>query len=818
MNLKKYFLIAVSVFLIAAVLFLSAVFLRYRSWAADPKLSQKLTAYFSNITKSDFQYQTLGWRLLPFPAVRFSEPVFKFKTELNHEMKADSLELRLDLSQLILGQFRFSGLHLKEGVWHGQIDAPKGVHDFLVEHIDLKTSALRADRPVKMYMSGDTGGQRKAVVIHGELQLPPLEEPRLDNLGFEVQILTRNFRFEDSPEWEFLGWIPSSGPSDFLIELKHAPQSDRVDFSGNSGLHDLVFRSPLQPTKSAYKVGKLQVKFAGSFSPATDELKFTQCSSEFPFAQFNMQGSYLPHRREFRAMTFNFSNVKLDDLPTYFPEFKNKIPYFVGFSGMTDLSFSLSGLPNHLKIYGDFDLTKTLFTYGRFFQKPKEKPFHLKADLDWAAQFLSGEFSGSLEDLNFKGSLPEWRPSGAMKINFITNAFAAEKLPGFVPLAESYELGGNMKLFASFEGNLQSLEPFRKMFHLNLTDGKVLRKGTGAGFKDLNLELDFGALMMEAKASRFSIGGSFFEGTLKGLNPEKNPKWEGHLTSEKMVPADVWNGWKDFWGGENAAWLNGLHPWAQKMILSQDPFDALKIVFSVEDNHPQIHSLTARAFDGDLTGSILSQAQEQNRKIQIQATGNGMDAARLFKFLGTTQPGLEGRVNWKAGLTGQPSADQSAMNWTGPFALSAKDGFLNHFGLVQALEQMETLKNASSPGADRLSFKSLDVQGQVEDERLKVQDANLVNDQVQIQGEGELSGDGILNFRLKTRLESEYFRELFPKRAGDFISEGESFFGPVTILASGPMDGLNLKPDPQSVAALAGRYAKKKTESISKYL
>ena len=280
------------------------------------------------MTKSDFQYQSLQWRLLPVPAVRFSNPVFKFKTDLQHELKATFLDLSLDLSKLIMGEFQFSGLRLVEGEWRGQVDAPKGVHSFLVEHIDLKTSALRSDYPVKFYMSGDSGGRRKAVVIHGELKLPPLEEPRLDSLGFDVQVLTRNFRFEDSPVWEFLGWIPSSGLSDFLIVLKREPMNDRISFSGDAGLHEMAFRSAEKTVAEVYKAGNLQVKFAGYFSPSTDEVKFTQCSAALPFAQFNLQGSYLPHQREFRSMTFSFSDVKLDDLPNYFADFKNKIPYF----------------------------------------------------------------------------------------------------------------------------------------------------------------------------------------------------------------------------------------------------------------------------------------------------------------------------------------------------------------------------------------------------------------------------------------------------------------------------------------------------------
>jgi len=818
MNFKKYLFAAVSILLVVLIFFLGAVFLRYRSWTSDTRPAEKLTAYFSSMTKSDFRYQSLEWRLLPFPSIRFTQPVFNFKSDLKHELKANLLELRLDLVQLLFGKFGFSKLHLSQGVWNGQVDAPKGLHGFLVDHIDLKTSALRSDRPVKIYMSGDSGGKRKAVVIHGELQLPPFEEPRLDSLGFKVQVLTRNFRFEDSPEWELLGWIPSSGPSDFLIELKHDPLNDRIEFSGNAGLRDLVFRGADRAAATGYKAGNLQLGFAGFFSPKTDELKFTKCSANLPFAQFNMQGAYLPHRREFRSMTFSFINFKLDDLHSYFPDLKNKIPYFIGFSGLAHFSFALNGFPNHLKIYGDFDLTQTLFTYGRFFQKPKEKPFRLKTDMAWTAQVLTGDFSGSFDNLTFKGNLPEWRPSGETKVNFITNAFAAEQLSNYIPFLSSYDLAGNMKFFASFEGNLQKAEPFQKMFNLNLKKGKILRKGTGSGFKDLDLDVDFSPMLMEAKSAQFSLGGSFFEAVIKGIHPEKNPQWEGRIASEKLVASNVWNEWKGFWGGENAAWLESLHPWVRKMITSNDPFESLQVSFLSENGHSQVQSLEVKAFDGSLSGSASSKMNEAGQPIQIQATGAGMDASRLFKFLGNSQAGLEGRVNWHLSLGGALAESSTARTWTGPFSLAIEKGTLHHFDYVQAFEKMETLKKSALPAGDRLTFSSLNLIGKIEDEKLKVQDLKLLGDQVQIQGEGEMNGEGVLNFRLKTHLEAKYFRELFPKRADDFIGESDPFFGPVTLLASGPLDGLNLKPDPQSVASLAAYYARKKTQSISRYL
>ena len=131
---------------------------------------------------------------------------------------------------------------------------------------------------------------------------------------------------------------------------------------------------------------------------------------------------------------------------------------------------------------------------------------------------------------------------------------------------------------------------------------------------------------------------------------------------------------------------------------------------------------------------------------------------------------------------------------------------------------METLKKAALPAGDKLEFSSLDLIGKIEDEKLKVQDVKLLSDRVQIDGEGEMNGEGDLNFRLQTHLEAGYFRELFPKRANDFIGEGDAFFGPITLLASGPLDGLELKPDPQSVAGLASYYARKKTQAISRYL
>ena len=117
-----------------------------------------------------------------------------------------------------------------------------------------------------------------------------------------------------------------------------------------------------------------------------------------------------------------------------------------------------------------------------------------------------------------------------------------------------------------------------------------------------------------------------------------------------------------------------------------------------------------------------------------------------------------------------------------------------------------------------MPLKNLNITGRIENERLKAETITLDNDQFKMEGEGEISGKGFLNLRLKTYLESGFFKQTFPKRADDFIEEGEKFFGPVTLLVSGSAASPEFNPDPQSVAELAGRYARKKTEIFSRFL
>jgi len=819
MNFKKFFLAVLgALLLVLAVIFLAA-FLRYQSWSTNGKPTEKLISYFAMVTKSEFKYESMNWRLMPFPVVRFSNPVFHFKSDLKHELSADSLELKLDLFKLIWGEFGFSGMRLRNGTWKGQLDAPKGVHNFLVERIDLKTSALLSNRPVKVYMSGDSSGRHKAVILHGEVTLPPLEDPSLKGLGFQVQLLTRNFRFKDSPEWEFLGWIPSSGPSDFLIVLRRDSGSDRILFSGDAGLRELIFSSTGKAVTEKHKVGNLQLKFAGHFSPSTDELKFNQCSADLPFSKFNLQGTYLPHRREFRALTFTFSDVKLDELTTYFPDFKNKIPYFIGFSGLADLSASLNGYANRLKIAGDFDFTRTLFTYGRFFQKPKEKTFRLKTDFEWAAKILSGEFSGSFEGVNFKGSLSEWRSSGETKVNLITNSFAAEQLIGVVPFLEDYEFGGGVKVFGDWKGNFSDGKPFERMFHLTMQDGRILRKGTGAGFKDMNFSLDFSPMQTEAQAVQFSLGGSLFELNLKGVHLESNPRWEGTLNSPKLIAGQAWKEWTAFWGGEHEAWLQSQHNWVQRLFLSEEPFDNLKMKLAFWAGEIDVSALESQAFDGVLTGSFYSKMTARDQKIRVRLQGMDMSADKFFRFSGAAASDIDGKLKWNADFNGSRNTGADGMSWDGPFSLSINDGRLTGFDWVSAFSKIEPLGDAAREGiTSEIILKELRASGQIENDRLNAELIQIDGDRLQVEGEGEVSREGALNLRLKTKMDAAVFRQLFPKRADDFISQNDTWFGPITLLASGVFGELSVKPDPQSVLELASYYARKKTESISRYL
>ena len=257
------------------------------------------------------------------------------------------------------------------------------------------------------------------------------------------------------------------------------------------------------------------------------------------------------------------------------------------------------------------------------------------------------------------------------------------------------------------------------------------------------------------------------------------------------------------------------------MILSEDPFESLKLKFLSENNHIQIEPLELRAFDGSLAGAFFSDTDEKGKKIRFQINSADMDGVRLFKFLGTDQAVLEGRVNWKADLEGNSAAGTSSLAWSGPVSLSLKNGVLSRFNYLQGFTEMDFLKGdaaTSAAASERISLKNFDLSGRVENERLNAETIKLDSEQFKMDGEGDVSGAGILNFRLKTYLEASFFKQIFPKRAEDFISSEESFFGPVTLLASGPLDALEFKPDPQSVAELAGRYARKKTEAFSKYL
>ncbi len=821
MNFKKYLLQFAAIFSIIFFIFFAVVFLRYRSWTTEHGPAQKLVTYLSQITKSDFKYQKLEWHLLPFPAVSFSQPLFLFKSGLHHQLKAESLELRLNLIKLLAGEVGFSRLHLRKGEWQGQVELPKGVHDFLVKNIDLRTGALSSGKPVKLYMSGDSGGRRKAVVIHGELKLPPIEDPSLARLGFKVQVLARNFRLEGTPEWELMGWIPSSGMSDFLMELETDSGAESIAFSGDAGLHDLVLNMPGPIKEAPHKAGNVQLKFAGRFNPATDEFKLTECSTDLPFTKLNLQGTYLPHRREFRSMSFNFSGMKLDDLPKYVPDFKNKVPVFIGFSGMSDFTVSLSGYSNHLKIYTDMDLTQALFTYGKFFQKPKGKQLRIKSDLDWNGKLISGEFSGNFESLTFKGNLPEWRSSGDIKLNVITNVFAAEQLMTYVPFLANYDFSGNMKLFASFQGKLQGAESLEKMFHINFQNGQVLRHGTKSGLHDINFDFDFGPMIMESKEFSFSLGGAAFKGFFRGLHPEKNPQWEGQVESAKAISSEVWKEGIILWSGTDAVaqqnWLQGLHPLIQKLIANEDPVESLIARFSLANRNFKVDSFKFRVFDGQVKGLVDFQPMNRGQKINLEINGSDMDSKRFFKFFGADQAGIEGRLSWDAHFQGKRLADDSKMDLNGPATFSVTKGILSRFNVVQALEQMDVLKKATQTPSDQMAFDLLDAKGQLDEGHLKLDRVTLKNSDIQIDAQGDMSSEGILNLRMKTWVDAGYFRYLFPKRADNFMGNGDASFGPVTLLASGPLNELILKPDPQSAVELAGRFARKKTQVLSRY-
>ncbi len=403
----------------------------------------------------------------------------------------------------------------------------------------------------------------------------------------------------------------------------------------------------------------------------------------------------------------------------------------------------------------------------------------------------------------------------------ITNTFAAEQLTGYVPFLTNYDFTGNMKLFANFQGKYEGPEPLQKMYHITLQKGQILRQGTKLGLHDVDLDFDLGPMLMESQSFQFTLGGAAFKGKLKGLHPGKNPEWGGQIESAKAIPSTVWKEGLTLWSGTDAAaqqtWQQSLHPLVQNMILSNETVENVAAQFSVKDQVIKMNSLKLGVFDGSFLGSAEFQPTDHGRKIESKMIGKDMDSVRFFKFWGAAQPGIEGKVDWTADVKGERASLGSRMELEGPVSLSIRNGALTRFNFVRALEQMEWLKKADQPSSDRTPFDVLDVSGELDGRRYKIEQLTLKNSEIQVEGQGEMN-EGTLNLRMKTRLESGYFRQLFPDRAGDFISDGDAFFGPVTLLATGHLDDLNLKPDPQSVAELAKQFARRKSQSLSRFL
>ena len=820
-KLYRYFLfLLVSFFLLlgaAHVFFFLAV---------NPKAVQEsLGETVREMTQGELTSRDFRISFFPRIYAEVKEATFSFPDTPAQKVHAAKVKFYWTLLSFLFQRSKLSHIEV-EGA-QATLQVQRGpLESVELKNVRLKLGPLRAGRPLEMKITGSLGGISES--ISGSFLISSLRKGKVwewQSLGLEG-----NIKFADIPlsqlKLERLGYFKNTA-------IRQGKVQGQAEFFKKPGDSAIEAWGRVQCAELSYEIRKETGK---AISPAFDgalefEASWDLFSNAFAakkiilenalIGKVELSGELLPQTNEIKNVHAKGTGLSLDSLPEYYLGIRDAIPVNIGFSGLGDLEMSAGGTWDHLTLHVTLDLGQTLLAYAPYFVKPKEVPLNVALDLVLKDRgILSGDFSAKVQEAVLKGTLTDFNVhSGQGQLNIITNKFSIAGWESMLPPFENYKLQGEIKILAHFTGDfIQKPQEVQRMLNLTIENGEIVSK-KGLGLHKIFAALDYGAIVIETKEARFDVEGSPVSLKFILYNPFGDATLKVKVESPRFLPYAFGAVLEEF-GGQRLPFevrnysqniLDGLKTVLppQKFLenfSAEIAFDSKGVTipaldFDVYDGHGKIKGKVrpdgpqpVYSFDAEINRLSLAQFFARQKKENKILEGN------FFAALQVQGESLEPE-QWRKGLKGE-----------GQFSIT--NGEFHTFNLFDAISKIKSFSSLGQLASGGTRFDDLRSQFVLLDEKMKTNDLRVVAPDYFIEADGEISYEGVLNYRWDVFLPLPLVSEIVGTTAPTSASTGNKQFGPIPFLIAGRLENPDLKPDPILLPKLQDNLAKGKPQRV----
>jgi hypothetical protein len=321
------------------------------------------------------------------------------------------------------------------------------------------------------------------------------------------------------------------------------------------------------------------------------------------------------------------------------------------------------------------------------------------------------------------------------------------------------------------------------------------------------------------KNTSFEIDGSLVELDGEIYNYQETPQGNFRASSPRLNPFELITTLKQF----NALFRaqGGRIPWRRWERTLPQFFPRTvaleQFVCSVKANQGKLTLETAafRTLDGsaELRGEVEWPAEKPRFWITLQ-----VDRASLAKYFEALAPGkeiLEGNLFYQGRFEGEGGGREAIMkSLTGQGFVSVTNGEWHSFNLSSSVRSFEPFEALIPQGAsDGTPFYDLKVAWSYKEGKFETGHLVLHSDDFWVEGEGNLSLDGILNTRLGVYLSKELTRKIL-ESWGEADEAKEKQLGPIPFLLVGNLMEPRLSSDERQLEGFMEEVRSRKLRKI----
>ncbi|MBI4395140.1 MAG: DUF748 domain-containing protein [Candidatus Omnitrophica bacterium] len=811
-KLKNLFLVLLSVAIVLIIALFSSIPFLVRSEYLEQLVTRAVKDQLG-YTPSFGQFRI---SFFPTPALHIVDFELKPAVEAGDIpfIKAEKAVFRPSLFALLLGKSELSHMALNGADIHYTLRSERG--EFLkavsLRDVSLKLWQIRSNHPIRFKLRGKFLSDSENLALSGTFQT--------NFKGFRPKDFASKIQMSIGPIElsRLLAWSNTaspvqieSGTFSFSGQITKSEGNVDLEFRGTSNIQNLVYQIP--PKAHSSKVANYQAKFQAHADLESGAVVVKESTLTAPFGgPFEIEGKFNFFRRVIDELFIKSKGLKLEVLPQYLTSFEETLPVNLGFSGESQLDFFAKGDPALLLTHTRVDFTQTTLTYSQYFSKSSGVPLFFEADMKLAGgRVLRGDFSLEFEPASLKGSVVALDLlTGEGEITLLTNKFTIDHWEPYFPLLREFDLSGGIKVLTSLKGNFNRPEELRLMSNISL-DGLQARASNGAEIKNLSGSIDFGPLDSELRDIRFEIGNSQFAVEGK-MFKQPDARWLIRVQSPEVNIHDF---------------VSQLHKVDEALALKEEKLDWKKIEDSIHSFVSPEESLNPFDFEVALSegrmvvphlrgrvfgGAISSQAVfDYSDKTPGSVIELGLDRLSLAKMQSASQKRvMDGNLFAAATLTSEGPIDSEWLaRLKGKGSLSVTNGEFHTLDILGSLGDVAELAPLAGFKSGTTRFNDIRGDIQVGNKKIETENLILLSDDFQIEGAGEVSFEGNLNFRLSIFLAPQLSKRIVP-------GLGENMrLGPIPVLITGSLTQPSLRKDPMLIGVFLESLVRQQFSKIA---